>query len=130
MTPNPKGGVIVPYNIDTFKVKKLENLRIPVASLFKHERKDWHPKQTIEGDKTTFSVMDSSVTGIVTDGILAVEDVEFHGEGSGTGMNWIWEPALAESTGELVVSCVWEGGDSINQLRVKDGNVEWVDIEI
>jgi hypothetical protein len=52
------------------------------------------------------------------------------GEGSGTAMNWIIEPALTESTGELTASCIWEGGDSINQLILKNGVVSWRDIEI
>jgi hypothetical protein len=30
----------------------------------------------------------------------------------------------------IFASCVWEAGDSINQLRVENGKVEWVDIEI
>ena len=119
------------YNLDTFKVKKLENLQVPVASLLKHERQDWHPKQTVDGDKTTFEVMEGShMTGVVRDGVLHVEEFACRSEGSGVAMNWIFEPALKDSKGEFIASCVWEGGDTVNQLRVKDGAVEWVDIEI
>ena len=52
------------------------------------------------------------------------------GEGSGYFINEVLEPALENSKGELIASCVWEGGDTINQIIVKDGNVEWVDIDI
>jgi len=32
------------YNIDTFRVKKLENLAIPLNSFYKHKHVDWHPE--------------------------------------------------------------------------------------
>jgi len=120
------------YNCDLFKVKKLENLRIPVASLFKHPRKDWHPnKEVNEDDTVTFRIMDMvEVTGIIENDILIVEEICCYGNGSGSAMEYVFEPAFEDSIGELIVSCVWEGGDSINQLIVKDGKVEWKDIDI
>ena len=117
------------YNIDTFRLKKLENLVIPVASLFKHERGDWHPERT-DGEETTFHNLGFLIKGTVQDGNLYVSKFCCYGEGSGTSMRWILEPALKDSRGELVVSFVWEGGDCINQLQVKDGDIKWVDIEI
>jgi hypothetical protein len=123
---------LMSYNIDTWKVKKLENLKIPLASFFTNPRTDWHPeKEYDENGILTLSLMEgTSVTGKVESGIVIVSDIQCHGEGSGTSMNMILEPALKSSTGELIVSCVWEGGDSINQLIVKDGTVEWKDIAI
>lgn len=121
------------YNCDTWKIKKLENLRIPVASLYKHPRKDWHPqKEQQEDGSVRFEIAESvQITGKVdADGILHVVGIRVEGEGSGTAMRWIIEPALAESKGELIASCVWERGDSINQIIVKDGAVNWRDIEI
>ena len=120
------------YNIDTFKVKKLENLKMPVKSLFKYERKDWHPKRENNDDGTvTFAVAEaSSITGKIENDILIVSEMECYGECSGIAMNAIFEPAFKDSKGELIASCVWEGGDSINQLIVKDGNVSWKDIDI
>ena len=119
------------YNISTWKVKKLENLRIPLSSFFKHERHDWHPeKKNDEKGVLTLEMMESHITGKVAHDTLEVIDIQICGEGSGTSMNWIVEPALEDSSGELIASCVWEGGDSINQIIVKDGKVEWKDIEI
>lgn len=138
------------YNCDTFKVKKLENLRIPVKSLYKNERSDWHPERKDNDNGTvTFSIMESEINGIIKKGIkdcnifnqnmkthdprndiLVVLSICCRGEGSGTTMNKIIEPALRDSKGELIVSCVWEGGDSINQLIVKNGNINWKDIDI
>lgn len=120
------------YNIDTWKVKKLENLRVPIASFFTNPRTDWHPIKEYHEDGTlTLSLGEGcEIVGKVENKILIVSSIDFWGEGSGTNMSWILEPALKDSTGELVASCVWEGGDSINQLIVKGGNVEWKDIEI
>lgn len=119
------------YNIDTFKVKELTDLEIPVASLYKHEREDWHPHKTNNDDgSVTFSNCETILHGKIVADMFFVDKIDCSGEGSGTAMNWMLEPALEDSTGKLVVSCVWEGGDSINQLIVDDGVVEWHDIDI
>lgn len=124
-------GSIVAYNISKWKTKKLTDLRIPVASFFKHNRSDWHPEREDAPDGlTTFHLMESYIIGRIDGVILCVTDIKMSGEGSGRFVNWILEPALKDSSGELMASCVWEGGDSINQIRVKDGKVEWVDIDI
>ena len=119
------------YDIDTFKVKKIENLKIPISSLYKHERTDWYPQRENKDDGTvSFYVMDSFLSGRIENDILSVDQFSCYGEGSGTAMLWIFEPALKDSSGEFIASCVWEGGDAINQIIVKDGNIEWKDIEI
>ena len=119
------------YNIDTFRVKELENLRIPLASLYKHERTDWHPERVNNDDGTvTFINLATEMGGIVDGEIFICTHIDCSGEGSGTVMSWILEPAFRDSTGQLIASCIWEGGDSINRLIVKDGNVSWEDIEI
>jgi hypothetical protein len=119
------------YNCDTFKVKKLENLKIPVKSLYKAAREDWHPDRVENDDGTvTFWNCETTVKGSVKDGILTVQEIDCCGEGSGVVMNDILEPAFEDSTGELIASCVWEGGDCINHLIVKDGKVKWEEIEI
>lgn len=119
------------YNIDTWKLKKLKGLKIPVDSFFTNKRTDWHPKKEYdENGLLTLTMLESSITGKVTSGILEVTDIHIHGEGSGTSMNCIIEPALKNSEGELIASCVWEGGDLINRLIVKDGNIKWKDIEL
>lgn len=131
------------YNIDTFKLKKLENLKIPLNSFFVHPRKDWHPgciygsaflsdsrEQTLSQDITIALSESCYVKGSLADGVNTVSEINWTDEGSGTGMNWVLEPALKESTGELIASCIWEGGDSINRLVVKNGVVSWEDIEL
>jgi len=119
------------YNCDTFKVKKLENLRIPIASLYKHDRQDWHPTRENLGDgRVEFCNLETIMIGKVENDVFICEEIDCSGEGSGTVMDWILEPALKDSTGELIASCVWEGGDAINRLTVKDGVVSWENIEI
>lgn len=119
------------YNIDTFKVKRLENLAFPVAALYKNPRKDWHPERKDTSDGVTvFTNMETELRGTVDGDTYHVTHLSCYGEGSGTVMADMIEPALKESTGTLVASCVWEGGDSINRLESVDGNVKWVDVEI
>lgn len=123
-------------NITIWKVKKLENLIIPVASLYKHEREDWHPSRHNNDDGTVeFGLTDGEgIKGILHKGLeydyLEVTDIECCGEGSGTSMSWILQPALEDSTGQLVVSCIWEGESCIHRLIVDDGDVKWEVIEI
>lgn len=119
------------YNIDRWRTKKLDNLRIPLNSFFKHPRSEYHPKKSYdENGGLTLDFMESMIKGVVKDGILTVSDIEFSGEGSGTIIDWILEPALKESMGELIATCIWENGDSVNKLTVKDGITEWHDIDI
>lgn len=120
------------YNCNTWKTKELNDLRIPIASMFKHDREDWHPKRINNDDSTVeFRIMNGVIVRGTIDGeFVAVSAIECHGEGSGTAMNWIIEPALKDSTGRLVASCVWEGGDSINRIIVDEGSVSWEEVEI
>ena len=119
------------YNIDTFKVRELDGLIIPVASLYKCNRSDWHPDREDNDDGTvTFINCETEIHGTIQGDFLFVEKIDCHGEGSGTVMDWMLEPAFKDSTGRLVASCVWERGDSINQLVVDKGEVHWNDIDI
>ena len=119
------------YNCHTFKVKKIQNFRIPVQSFFKHSRVDLHPKRINHDDGTvTFSFGEPSLSGKIENDIFICESIDVSGEGSGWIMAEILEPAFKASMGKLVASCVWEGGDSINRLIVFNGNVSWEDIKI
>jgi hypothetical protein len=127
---------LMSYNVDTWKTKELVDLVIPVASLFKHERSDWHPRKERHDDGSfTFSVMEESyINGTIEIvdhcDFLRVTYIQASGEGSGTALRWIIEPALADGRGKLVASRVWEGGDSIDRLTVIDGVVSSEPIEI
>lgn len=124
------------YNIDTWKTKKLDNLVIPLKAFYKHERKDWHPEVRYVSPQTNSSEVvisggcEQEIKGTVKDGVLTVTEFDITGEGSGTFYSWILEPALKESKGILEAVLIWEGGDSINRLTVKDGEVETEDIDL
>ena len=119
------------YNVDSWKTKELSGLRIPIASLYKHERSDWHPeREELPDGSTVLRVMDSQLVGTVAGDVLTVTRIQCSGEGSGTALNWIIEPALADSKGTLVAVRVWEGGDSIDRLTVRDGVVESIPVEL
>lgn len=120
------------YNVDTWKTKELVDLRIPVASLFSSDRKDWHPERRDHGDGTvTFTIADDcKITGTVNGDILAVSSINARGEGSGSAFRLVIEPALAASRGRLVAVRVWEGGDYIDRLTVIDGAVSSEPVEL
>lgn len=120
------------YNITNWKVKILETLIIPVNSLFKHEREDWHPtKETNKDGTVTFTIMEGSyLTGKVSSKMFKISEIECWGEGSGTAMEWIIGPALEDSKGKLEAVCIWEGGDTIDQLIVENGKVIWEKVEL
>ena len=121
------------FNCSVFRIKKIENLRIPVASLYKHDREDWHPKRkNYKDDVVIFHSNFENVflKGKIESNILICDDIKCFGEGSGTFKGWILEEALKESTGELEAVLVWEGGDSITRLKVKDGEISEIEIEL
>lgn len=119
------------YNIDKFVLKTIKEFSFPVSALYKNLREDWHPDRTDSEDGTaTFKNMETELTGKIEGDRFVLSSISCYGEGSGTVMNDMLEPAFAESVGDLVASCVWEGGDCINRLEVHDGAVSWVNIEI
>lgn len=122
------------YNINNWKTKKLENLVIPLKAFYEHERDDWHPSQpkiiNADGDVELECGCDQKIKGKLKDGMLTVTEFEMYGEGSGTFKSWILDEALKQSKGELEAVLVWEGGDSITRLKVKDGILEEDNVEL
>lgn len=120
------------YNIDNWKTKKLNNLTIPLEAFFRHPRTDWHPKQSLRGtqDLTLECGCGQEIKGTLNGENIVVTEFDMHGEGSGTFYHMILEPAFKESKGELEAVLVWEGGDTIQKLRVKNGAVITTNIEL
>jgi len=123
------------YNISTWKTKKLENVVIPLKAFFKHARYEWHPKQPEIVNAETMEIemecgCEQLIKGVLKDGLIHVTEFEMYGEGSGTFKDWILDEALKQSTGELEAVLIWEGGDSISRLKVKNGIIEELDIEL
>ena len=119
------------YIIDTFKLKELVNIIMPVASLYKNANKDWLPHRMRNNYGTeTFIILETELIGKIVKDMFYMEGISCRGEGSNIIMHDILIPALEESTGLLIAVCVWEGGDSITRLEVHDGVVKWFSIEL
>ena len=70
-----------------------------------------------------------SASGKMKGGWLDVSEIEWWGEASGS-FDADMQDALKHSTGTLVAVRVWEGGDSIDRLTVKDGAVKVEKVEL
>lgn len=118
------------YNITNFKLKKLEDLKIPIKSFYKSERKDWHPDTKIEDEVfITLTICETEINGTIENELFSVNEINISGEGSGCALHYVLTEAFKDSTGILEAVCVWEGGDSISKLIVVNGELKWEDIE-
>ncbi len=132
------------YNISDWRTKKIERLLIPVDAFFRSHRKDWHPeiRYTQLGDTIDVEISagenEAGIIGklqhVSRDGkkfkAIFVTHMDICGEESGTEVREILEPALKESTGYLEAVRIWEGGDSIDRLIVKDGKITVEEIDL
>lgn len=119
------------YNITNFKVKKLEGLKVPLAALFDHEDENFHPEKEDHRDgNITLHIMETELHGTIKDDWFIFTDIEIYPEWSGIIMEEVLGPAFKKGHGELVATCIWEGGDSTDRLVVKDGKVMWEKVEI
>ena len=116
------------YNIDTWNTKKIEGLKIPISEIHKlpYVEVELFPenKVSISGPSEGFEI-----EGILEKDIISVSEITMDGTGSGN----TWEnlvSCLEKSTGELIATQIWEGGDSITRLTVKNGIVAQENIEI
>lgn len=117
-------------DVIVWKVKELVDLKIPISSLFKHPREDWHPDRINNNDGTvTYEIMDVTLTGQIHGDLFIVSSIEVYGEGSGTALNWVIKPALNDSTGRLIVKMIWENG-GIDEFVADDGNIYITPIEL
>ena len=122
------------YNIDTFKLKKVR-LILPIDIKF-NKYAEWLDREGAVANlaKGTWSVNDNGegfeMHGKVTKKGLEVTKVECWGEGSGGCYHEILLPLFEDYKGDLEAICIWEGGDSISQLSIKNGVVTERDIDL
>jgi hypothetical protein len=126
------------YNVDQWKTKELENLRIPLAMLRIDHGSGWNlDEQPDESPAAsglipvTFSIGEGGIIrGFCIGDDLCVTEIKFRGACSGTAIAKIVEPALAKSTGKLVAVRIWESGDYIDRLEVVDGVITESEVEL
>ncbi len=112
-------------DIINFKIKKLNNLVIPLKSLYLSVRKDWHPSEPSIIDAETMLVeieggCEQTIKGYLKDGLITVTEMDLTGEGSSSFRYYVLDEALKHSTGELEIVFVYEDGE-IYRLNVLDG---------
>jgi len=116
------------YNINTWKTKKLENFSIELDAFYEMDE-----CEVVLGKGGYIKVTGPSegfeVTGKLVGDRVLVHSIESWGEGSGWAMEAM-KVLLAHSTGTLLATLVWEGGDSIERLTVIDGVVTEVEADI
>lgn len=117
----------VSYNITSWTTKRNEGLIIPLGSLYKHPKKDRHPSAPSPSDESGIVTLHwgdlSRITGTLRDGQLSVATICVVGEWSGYIYEDALKPALQDSIGIFEAVTIWEGGDSVYRLTVKDGEV-------
>ncbi len=112
-------------DVDIFKIKKLENLKIPLSILT--EDPDEVEIKHNENKTTTliFGGDDpQKIKGTIEDKHICIQEICMCRPGSGSFINNILEPALKKSTGVLEMSLGWEDSN-INKLIATNGNITW-----
>lgn len=125
------------YDITSFKLKKMNDLIIPLDALKSKEHPDWSAKDPVLLDTLLGKVRIEMGCGQWIEGIIpmssnriAVTGIELAGEGSGSVMRYLMEDAFKKSTGYLEAVLIWEEGDSVGQLVVLDGQVSQAAVEL
>jgi hypothetical protein len=128
------------YNITNWTTKQYKNFMIPLSTLYDLNSnlidRGWKPNnpiiKDISGDSLIIEInsLGFQATGRLISRNLYISTIACNDEGSGTFYHEILLPALKQSTGELEAILVWEGGDAITHLIVKDGEVTEKDIEL
>jgi hypothetical protein len=110
------------YNIDDFRVKKLENFKIKLKDFDK--KVFGNPEFNFETKEIKFYSNECEVCefeGVLVDGFVELNKISIYGEGSGHFMAMVGDNLLKSSTGTLVARVVWEEGDSVEKITIIDG---------
>ena len=120
------------YNIDTWKTKELGNFRIALAAL--HAKEDYLDAPTLDIATNTLTFTGRGegfeLRGRREGDTLVVSHIDNHGEASGTMQEYLIDTVFPHSAGYLHAVLVWEGGDTIERLQVRDGQIETEEIEL
>lgn len=125
------------YNIDTFKLKKV-NLLIPknfdLVAWDKENNNRLMGDIEIERDMKHWSLNWNGegfqMKGDILPKGFLVTEVKCKGEGSGNDFHDALIPLFKELKGDLEASMVWEHGDSITKIIITKGKAKEEPIEI
>lgn len=123
------------YNVDHCKVKKLENLRVPLSVLKAMDVNRYGEHLLVHeiGDDT-WSYNDNgeglSMSGTIMNDEARIRELIIFGEGSGHQFTDLLLPMLKQSKGIFEAVLIWEGGDSINRVKSLDGVVTTEDVDL
>lgn len=109
------------YNVTSTKIRDIKNLRIG----FKDLLQGIDLEGQIKNNEATIYVGEGSIEGKldVDAGEFVVTKIQIFGEGSGNLMHNVVTPLLKKSKGYVKLLQVWEGGDSIYEYEVNDGQI-------
>jgi hypothetical protein len=110
------------YNIDNFKVKKLENFKILYCNFDK--KVFGNPEFDYETNEIKLKSNECEVCefkGTLSYGFIELNKISIYGEGSGYFMHEIGNELLKKSTGTLIARLVWESGDTVEKMTIIDG---------
>jgi len=122
------------YNIDTFKLKKVR-LILPLNIKF-NKYAEWLDEKGAIANlaDATWAVNEDGegfeMRGNVTKQGLEVVGVSCWGEGSGHVYEDVLLPLFKDYKGDLEAICIWEGGDSITKLSIKNGVVTEKEVDL
>lgn len=121
------------YNITNLKIKKLENFKVPLNAFYESEDERFRVQgHTISiGNKIVIEgICEQTIKGTINEGLITITELDLTGEGSGTFKRSILNEAFKQSTGQLEVIIVWEGGHSITNYVVNNGLVTETEVEL
>jgi hypothetical protein len=126
------------YNISRFKTKAVK-LVLPKGFDFQkfylmlehknmvHKFNEWAGELKVASDLKNWEYKSGSeetyFKGIVTSRGFEVKDVTVRGEGSGTEWREGILPLFEKYHGDLDAVMVWEGGDSVVRITIKNGQI-------
>lgn len=134
------------YNITSFKTKSM-HLAFPINFDFQawvraqpdrtvqgyenagkrwclEEKDDAHIWTDLAARTWKLPLLNQELTGVIEGDTLTVTEMDWRGDGSGHLYSDILMPLFREFKGNLSALVVWEGGDTITQLDIREGVVE------
>ena len=118
------------YNVTGWKTKLIEDLKVPVDNVFALD----FAKVSMPGKGQVYISSNGLAThfqihGTYDGNFVEISSVDYGGEASGS--YWYDFKVMFEgSTGRLIAVQIWEGGDSLTQLTVNNGQVTEEEFEL